>query len=70
MDNFDYEEFLKNDVAICDTEFTIHYLFLKEKREYFLMLGRSETIDDLSEHSHSIESKSQSDEASVALSSS
>lgn len=44
MDNFpDFEEFRKVDEVICSTEFTIHFLFLKEKREYFLMLGRSET---------------------------
>lgn len=45
-DNFpDYMEHCEVDEVICSPEYTIHFLFLKEKREYFLMLGRSETPD-------------------------
>ena len=43
MNNFDYEVFNLVDEFICSPEYTVHFLFLKEKREYFLMLGRSIT---------------------------
>lgn len=45
MDNFPdhYEEILRVDEIICPSKYTVHFLFLKEKREFFLMLGRSDT---------------------------
>ena len=45
MDSFPdhYEIYLRVDEMICSPEYTVHFLFLKEKREFFLMLGRSDT---------------------------
>jgi hypothetical protein len=45
MNNFDHTLYDKVDELICSTDYTIHFLFLKEKREQFLMLGRSENLE-------------------------